>query len=356
MVFGLPGWLLASVSFLLGVVIVIESVEVFVEHVADAAVGLGVSGFFLAVVLAGVDLENAVLALAAVVGRLPDVAVGIVFGEALFVLGVAVGLAGVVSPFETTVPRPYLLVALASPALFLALSLDGVLSRLDGAVLSLAFVPLLGAVYALERNAGTQYLSAEEVRRLDDGESATDDGAETDGEEEDLVEELIEGVVERVVGAENEALARLVVLLLATAGMTVGSELAVLGARELLAALGVAGLAFGATVVSLVASIEELALTVEPVRRGHAHIGVGNVVGSVLFFVTVNAGVVAVVRPVTTAGSVLAVHWPFFLVALALVTGMLARGRVGRLGGAVLLGVYVAYWGANFPGVLRLLG
>lgn len=332
MPFGVPPELISLALFLVGVVLVIASVETFIEAVAESALTLGMSGFFLTVVLAGTDLENAILGLAAVVDGLPGLALGTVFGEALFVLGAAVGLAGVLTPFETSVPRSYLLLTLAAPALLFALALDGTLSRFDGAVLTLAFLPLLGVVYALERNQRTRYLSAEEVEEaLEEDESEENEDA-TD----DSLRERYEGWYQ------------LGVALVATVGMTVGSELAVTGARGLLSVLGVTGLAFGATVMSFIASLEELFLTVEPVRQGRPHLGVGNVVGSVLFFVTANVGVLALVRPIDTGGTVLTVHWPFFAVTLLLVAGVFVRGRVGRAEGIVLLGLYAAYWGANY--------
>lgn len=320
---GVPQPLFAVVLFLGGVALVVESVERFVASVAESALTLGVSAFFLTVLLAGTDLENAILGLAAVAGRLPDLALGTVFGEAMFVLGVALGLAGVLTPFETTVPRTYLLLALGSPATFFVLAADGTLSRLDGAVLTVAFLPLLGTVYVLERNPGTQYLSAADVSAVFEDV----DGTDTDNR-----------------GARWRSLA---VTLLAVGGMTVGSELAVIGARDLLGTLGVSGLAFGATVMSFVASLEELFLTVEPVRQGRPHLGVGNVVGSMLFFVTANVGVLALVRPLSTDGAVVTVHWPFFLGTLALVGVILYRGRIGRPEGALLLVVHVGYWAAN---------
>ncbi|MCL7418689.1 MAG: sodium:calcium antiporter, partial [Halalkalicoccus sp.] len=287
---------------------------------------------FLTVVLAGTDLENAILGLAAVADGLPDLALGTVFGEALFVLGAAVGLAGVLTPFETTVPRSYLLLVLLAPSLLFALAFDGTLSRVDGAILTAAFLPLLGVVYALERNRGTRYLSAEEVEEALEEGSGTDD----DGPGDDSLRERYEGWYQ------------LGVALVATVGMTVGSELAVTGARGLLSVLGVTGLVFGATVMSFVASLEELFLTVEPARQGRPHLGVGNVVGSVLFFVTANVGVLALVGPIDTSGTVLTVHWPFFLLALVSVAAVFVRGRVGRPEGFALLGLYVAYWGANY--------
>ncbi len=332
MPFGVPPELISLALFLVGVVLVIASVETFIEAVAESALTLGMSGFFLTVVLAGTDLENAILGLAAVVDGLPGLALGTVFGEALFVLGAAVGLAGVLTPFETSVPRSYLLLTLAAPALLFALALDGTLSRFDGAVLTLAFLPLLGVVYALERNQRTRYLSAEEVEEA----LEEDESEESEDATDDSLRERYEGWYQ------------LGVALVATVGMTVGSELAVTGARGLLSVLGVTGLAFGATVMSFIASLEELFLTVEPVRQGRPHLGVGNVVGSVLFFVTANVGVLALVRPIDTGGTVLTVHWPFFAVTLLLVAGVFVRGRVGRAEGIVLLGLYAAYWGANY--------
>lgn len=321
MVAGVPEPVVALVVFLVGVGLVIASVEAFVETVSEGALALGISAFFLTVVLAGTDLENAILGLAAVVQDLPGLALGTVFGEALFVLGVAVGLAGVFTPFETTVPRAYLLLAATSPALMIVLGADGTLSRLDGVVLTLAFLPPIAAVSVLERRTSTRYLSAEEVEEVLEGEDDEDD--------------------------DERGWLKVLVVLLAVAGMTIGSEFAVRGARDLLVAFGVSGLAFGATVMSFVASLEELFLTVEPIRQGQPHLGVGNVVGSLLFFVTANAGLIALVRPIPIDGAVLTVHWPFLLLSLALVVGLLARGRVGRPGGVLLLAVYAAYWGMN---------
>lgn len=320
-----PPTLVAGVLFVLGVVLVVESVEAFVESVAGAAIELGVSAFFLTVLLAGTDLENALLGLAAVAGGLPDVALGTVFGEALFVLGVGVGIAGLVVPFDIDVPRVYTVVTVGSPVLLFALALDGTLTRLDGVVLTAAFLPFLYLVYRLETRTETQFLAAEAVDEAleDEDEDEEDDPART-------------------------GLAAVAVPLLAVAGMTVGSEIAVTGARDLLVAFGIPGLAFGATVMSFIASLEELALTVEPVRQGNAHLGIGNVVGSVVFFVTANAGVIALVSPIDTTGSVLTVHWPFFLGLLAVVGGLFVRGRIDRPAGGLLLLGYVAYWGANY--------
>jgi len=347
MVLGLSGELVSVVLFLVGVVIVVVSVETFIEAVAEGALALGVSGFFLTVVLAGTDLENVILGIAAAYDQLPDLALGTVFGEALFILGAAVGLAGVLVPFETDVPRNYLGLMLLAPFLFFGLALDGTLSQFDGIVLTATFVPYLAIIYTLERYTDTRYLSAEEVEIMEEERET----AETEDEDEWFDFDLdldVDDFVEERVPEQYEGAAFLAIAVVAAVGMTVGSELAVEGAKAILAILGVTGLAFGATVMSFIASLEELFLTVEPVRRGRPHIGVGNVVGSMLFFVSANAGLIALVHPLNTAGTVVTVHWPFFFGTMLVVAAAFYRGKVGRPTGFLLLGAYVAYWVANY--------
>jgi cation:H+ antiporter len=329
--FGIPPELISTAFFLVGLALVLVSVETFIEAVAESALKLGVSGFFLTMVLAGADVENAVIGLAAVAEGLPGLAIGTVFGEAVFILGVAVGLAGLLTPFETNVPHSYLLLVLGAPALLFVLMLDGTLSHLDGAILTLSFPLALSVVYFLERDQRTRYLAAEEVEEALE-EDSSDTIADGDGDS----------------NRKYQGYIQLGVVVLATIGMTVGSQLAVTGAERLLTVFGITGIAFGATVVGFISSLEELFLTVEPVREGRPHIGVGNVVGSMLFFVTANPGVIALVQPIDTGGTVLTLHLPFFIGMLLLVVVIFWRDRIGRTDGIVLMGIYVAYWGANY--------
>ncbi|WP_246998792.1 sodium:calcium antiporter [Halosolutus gelatinilyticus] len=371
-----------AVLFLAGVLLVIWCVEIFIEAVAQSAVSLGISGFFLAVILAGVDLENAILGVTAAFVDLPDLALGTVFGESLFVLAVAVGIAGLFVPFRMDIPRIYLLLLVLVPLPAFALALDGTLDWTDGAILTVLFVPLLAGIFWRERRSETTYLLSGEVEEAVDldaastdesegpienggatpaidpsecagsgddeipGSTATDDARNADDRPlADLDLDLDEFVPEL---EDRSGYFCLAVAMLAIVGMTIGSGITVVSAEGIFVALGVSGLAFGATVLSFIASIEELALTVEPVRQDRPHLAVGNVVGSTAFYVTANVGIIALLSPIDTAGAVMTVHWPFLAACLLVVGVMLARGRVTRFGGAILLALYAGYWVVNY--------
>lgn len=252
--------LLSTLTFLIGIALVLGSTEKFIEYVSEAAVRLGVSAFLLTAVFAGADWENAVLSLAAVGGNLPGMALGTMVGAAIFVLAVTVGLAGVLTPFETTVPTKYLAVTLMSPLPLLILTLDGNLSPLDGLLLIIAYVPLVWILYRWETGEDAHYLEAEEIEEVQEVAGANPGANLT-----------------------RRTLIAVGLMVAAIAGIVIGSEVTVTGARGILAAFGLNGLAFGATILSLVASLEEIFLTVEPVRQNRPQIAVGNIVGSTLF-------------------------------------------------------------------------
>ncbi|OIB58471.1 sodium:calcium antiporter [Natrialba sp. SSL1] len=361
------GLLLFGGLFLLGVLLVIWFVEVFIEAVAQSAVSLGISGFFLAVILAGIDLENAVLGVTAASVALPDLALGTVFGESLFVLAIAVGLAGLFVPFEIDVPCVYLFMLLLVPIPAFVLSLGGTIDQRQGVLLVAVFVPLLALIYVLESRSETVYMLSEEVQEsveTDLGPSVQANGAGVDEDNDDRSgkierESVSRGCVldidldldlDEFVPELGHRSGRftLGVALLAIVGLTAGSLLTVFSAERIFVAFGISGLAFGATVLSFIASIEELALTVEPVRRGQPQLAVGNIVGSTVFYTTANIGLIALLHPIDTGGAVMTIHWPFFAACLLLVTVMLARSRVTRADGVLLVALYAAYWVANF--------
>ncbi|MFC7214221.1 sodium:calcium antiporter [Saliphagus sp. GCM10025334] len=365
MVAGASELVILVALFLVGVATVIYSVEVFIEAVAQSAISLGVSGFFLAVILAGVDLENGILGVTAAFVDLPALALGTVFGEALFVLAVAVGIAGLLVPFRMNVPVVYLALLVLVPLPAFAMSASGTIDWRGGALLTALFVPLLGGIYWRESRSETRYLLAEEVGEAielegtgmverSSVEGSTNGGriggsADSTTDQWDLDLDLDLDLDEFVPAlAHRSGPFNLGVAMLAVGGLTAGSLLTVFSAEGIFVAFGISELAFGATVLSFIASIEELALTVEPVRRNRPELAVGNVVGSTVFYVTANVGLIAMLRPVHTTGAVMTVHWPMFAACLFVVVIMLARGRVTRSGGATLLVLYIAYWIANY--------
>ena len=307
--------ILAVGAFVVGVVLIVYSVEELVENITKSAVLTGLSPFVLAILFAGMDFENWVFGVAAMLGDLPGIAIGSALGSGLFLVGVAVAIGGFLTPFETTVDRDYLLLLLASPLVLLAFIFDGRLSRFDGVALLVIFALILGYIYREER-AGRETFRDEETQEA----------------------------VEAVESSGHGGWYYLGLSALFVVGIVLGSELAVRGARGVVTAFSLDGTVFGMTFVGTAMSLEEVSLVVVPVREGKPSIAIGNVVGSLLFFSTGNVGLLAVTRPFTLSPSVLTFYWPAFFVA-TVVTGLfLYRGRIERPEAVVLGLIYLGWW------------
>jgi cation:H+ antiporter len=74
-------------------------------------------------------------------------------------------------------------------------------------------------------------------------------------------------------------------------------------------------------------------------------IGVGNVIGSLIFTVTGKLGIIVIAGGSVAVGSnVLKWHLPALLAVTAVAALILYRGELKQWHGYLLLGLYIAYW------------
>lgn len=69
----------------------------------------------------------------------------------------------------------------------------------------------------------------------------------------------------------------------------------------------------------------------------------GNLIGTLLYFVLFNLGLIALAAPVNVPARVITLDWPFLIAVTALSTVFLWLGRVTRWQGVLLLVAYVGY-------------
>jgi cation:H+ antiporter len=103
---------------------------------------------------------------------------------------------------------------------------------------------------------------------------------------------------------------------------------------------------FGATIVTAVLTIEDLFLTVRPIRLGVPEIGIGNVIGSLIFSVTGHRGPRRGQRRDRLERAALAP--PGALRPDRRRRGLHVDRNLKRWHGFVLLALYIAYWIVSF--------
>ena len=311
--------LLAAVVFLGGVALVVWSTGQLLNGLVGIATVLRIAPFAVSAVLSGLEAENVAVGLAAGSRGAAEVALGTVFGGSIFLVCVALGLGAMIVPLRVRLPRPVLAVFAITPV-FAGLPLafgTGATPRWTGAVLLLAFAAAMFYVVRASRNH----------RFMDDDD--------------------IDEVVER-----PPSLLRAVLLTLLGIGLiTAGGELVASGATRLIADVGLSAGLVGMVLTPAAIEAEEVVRQVVPARAGRHDVSAGNVVGTLLWFVLFNLGLIALLTPVQVPRLSRVLDYPFLIAASWTATAFLARGRVGRTAGATLVTLAVAY--AVLRAVLR---
>jgi len=283
-----------------GVWLLVESVEGLVKAVRGWAAAAGISGAVLSALVLGFDVESTAAGVAATLDDLPGTALGTSIGAAIFLLTVGLGVAALVAPFAVRTPPALLATAGVAAALAIALSADGALSRIDGAVLALAFPPLVAVLLRSRR-----------------GPAPAREGTRPD---------------------------RLALRLgAALVGLVAGAELLVFGTGRVVSEIGLSETVFGLLVVAAAVSFEEVVLEALPAYRGFPELSVGNALGTLIFLLTASLGVIVLVRPLAVPDGVVDFHLPALAFSAILAGALLARGRLGRPEGVLLLAVYAVY-------------
>src|SRR5215212_2888763 len=310
---------LASVALLTaGIALIILGAEAFFDGLKSAAQRIGVSTFFLTLLISGLEVENIAAGLAANFAGFPGAATGTFLGGATFItLGVA-GLGAVLVPFRVHLPREFLVATAFAGAPLALLAADRTLSRVDGGILIATFCV---AMIVLHRSTGAM------------------PGDETD--EDDMQGRRYSGVW----------------LLGGLAAMTVGGELLGNGLHGIVSRFGVSPTLLGNTAIAALTEVEEIGRVAVPARRGRPDMAVANIGGTAIHFLSLNAGNLAVLLPLQLDDATMHLHLPVAVVAPALYCLILVlRGGLGRREGVLLVVLYMGYLAAAVRGGLGMVG
>jgi cation:H+ antiporter len=89
--------------------------------------------------------------------------------------------------------------------------------------------------------------------------------------------------------------------------------------------------------------VEEVIRQAIPARENRPEVSARNLVGTLLYFLWFNLGLISLLAPIRVNPQVITFDWPFLVAVTWLATLFFALGRVGRAEGAALLCAYARY-------------
>lgn len=305
----------------LGFLLLIKGADWFVDGAAGIADRLGVPQLVigLTIVAMGTSAPEAAISISAALHDGAGIAVGNIVGSNILNILIILGITSLITPLavrQSTV-RVEIPFMVAVTAIFTALGLwganpDGSLDRLDGVILTALFLCYLAYLFVIARRHGDENLPASQQEQH-----------------------------------TPTSLPKL--LLLLVCGMVIivaGSNLTVNAATEIASFFGISQRIIGLTIVALGTSLPELVTCIMAAFKKNADIAIGNIIGSNIFNILFVGGVSSLITRIpyqadfrfdslVSIGSAL-------LLLLCIICSR--RRRLGRLGGALLLAGYAAYF------------
>lgn len=274
-------------------------------HVSDFVIGAAIVGV-------GTSMPELVVSFLGAVNGNADVAIGNVVGSNIFnVLGI-LGLTALFFPVaigkkELKFEIPLCIVV---SVLLMVLALNffngstAVIGRVDGIILLLLFVGFMWYSFARDRKSAVAVESAEE---------------------------------------ENSPLWLAVVKIVGGLALLITScdffiDNAVLIAKS----FGVNDAFISLTLIACGTSLPELAASLAAAVKKNTALALGNIIGSNIFNITLILGLSSQVMPLNSAG-ITAVDYMVMIAAVLLTTIFGLRGKIGRMGGALMFLGFVAY-------------
>lgn len=260
----------------------------------------------LTVVAFGTSLPEFTVSLYSVLNGVNDIALGNIVGSNIANVALILAAAAIVFPIavDFKIVRNELFIVIAISILFLALSADGSISRIDGIILVLGLIIYL--IRLVKRPTRSHELEFEEPKG-----------------------NIVIFVLTVVIG--------LLALIL-------GTQLFIESAVKIARVLGMSELVIGLTIVAIGTSLPELATSLVAAFHKHSEIVLGNIMGSNVFNLMAVMGVVPMFKAIDVPAQVIYIQLPLMLGLTIILLPILKLGNgVKRSAGVALLAIYIIF-------------
>ena len=308
--------LIMIVCLIGGFLLLVKGADFFVDGACAISEKLRIPAYVvgLTVVAFGTSLPEAAVSITASIQHSNEIAIGNVIGSNMFNTLVVLGASALFAPVavkKNIIRRDFpfcIIITVLLPLLILTLNGGNLaLTRLDGIILLIIFAAFMTySVIAGKKQAVLEVKEENEKKPI-------------------------------------STLKCILYVVLGLAGVIIGGELTVYGAKELALKVGLSENVVALTVVAIGTSLPELVTSIVASHKGQNDIAVGNVIGSNIFNILFILGMSATIGNIGTDMN--GVIDTCVLVGIMLVTFIftLSRKKIGRAEGLVMMLIYAGY-------------
>ncbi|NHI89806.1 MAG: hypothetical protein EAX87_09800 [Candidatus Thorarchaeota archaeon] len=307
----LPDILLWSSLFIGGYFLIYFLADLIIDTLVDISESFSISPIVLGLLILGIDLEESIVSLTAAFEGLPYLALGNLIGNTVIAIGIAFGLPALYLKAEIDkLPRFYYIelvgagtIVLVSMVLTSHLFLFGFLS------ISL-FIAHLVYTLRIQREFKSTNLRRKQVEKDTEKEQEKDRGVK-----------------------KKTRLQTVAKLLIALILLSVGAEVLVVSAEELVILTGLNESFFGLVIMAAVTNVEEFWLIVKSIRKDRADLGVSAQVGKIIWNITLIFGICSILLFQFTFEMIMLLSSIIFIISLTVLAVNLFQNRLSKTTG-----------------------
>jgi len=320
-----------AVLLLAGLYLILRGSDWITDAAASLARHLNTTHIAVGLVLVSLllSLPELLVAVSAMTKGHTGTSIGVSIGSIIVNLGLIIGISAMIKPLKIVrhlITRDAVFMFVTSIVVALIVVERLQITRMDGLIFLLLFIPYLVNVYEQEKTL------AEKERK----------------KESKMIRKTLQ-LIGKIGYPEIVIKDSWLIFLIGGTMLLIGTELFTNALISLSGLLAVPDILIGLTIGAVGTSIPNMAAALQAVRKGYDELAVSETIGSNIVTLLITLGIVAIIQPplvidpvtalVTTPALVL-VSGVFFFFALS--------GRISRLAGAVLFLLYIVTMVAEF--------
>ena len=317
---------------IVGFALLVKGADLFVDGASGIAKKFGISELIigLTIVAMGTSAPEAAVSIAAAAKGSAGISIGNVIGSNIMNIFIILGVVAAITPLkiERSTVRYEMPFTIIVTVLFVMMGKDGLLTRMDGAILWAGL--LLYLAYLLRQAKQKPAEAPAQAESLAESAATVPDAAEAS--------------TTPATAAESPSIWKLIALtIVGLAVILVSSDYAVDAAVALAKIFNISDRVIGLTIVALGTSLPELVTSVTAALRGNADLAVGNVVGSCIFNLLFVLGTSALILPIPCAPNFVSDAYVAVGATVLLLLFGFTQMKIVRWEGVLLVACYVAY-------------
>ncbi|MGC9517178.1 MAG: calcium/sodium antiporter [Methanomicrobiales archaeon] len=306
-------WIILLALFLISLIILIKSADIFVENLVEIGTYLGISQIILGITVAagGTSLPEFGSAIISVLTGNPDLGVGVVIGSNIWNIAGIIGISAIISCVITTnrdeIRRDGLMVLFTSLVLLLFMLL-GTINAITGVVLITIYVVYLFILIKKQQKYFKDHKNTPKTKKKSLN---------------------IKIILFTVIGF---------------VALIIAARILVYSAVEIAKLAQIPEIIIGLFALAIGTSLAELVVAVSSARKKMCSLAIGTVLGSNIFNILIGIGIPSLFVNIPIEPLSIIIDAPvLIIVTVVLLFFMRTKMELSRLEGLTLLGIYVAY-------------